>query len=76
MKFTWELKVGEDRAGKGPGLGKSTEPGKTKIYSGVAQQINRIRPDGTRRYNVCLYAGNIFTVKITLQLYVKIILYI
>ncbi len=29
-RFTWELRVGEDRAGNGPGLGKSTEPGKTK----------------------------------------------
>jgi hypothetical protein len=31
QRFTWELKVGEDRAGKGPGLGKSAEPGKNKI---------------------------------------------
>jgi hypothetical protein len=30
-RFIWELKIEEDRAGNGPGLGKSTEPGKTKI---------------------------------------------
>jgi hypothetical protein len=52
QRFTWELKIGEDMAGNGPVLGKSTEPGKTKILSGV---IYRIRPDGTRRYDNTLH---------------------
>jgi hypothetical protein len=30
-RFTWELRIGEDRAGNRQGLGKSTEPRKTKI---------------------------------------------